>query len=230
MRRFERFFPGFTNSHTTGPATRVVFVECVGGGGAGGGVTGRNSTGGGGAGGMYANKLDIVDGSTTYSSLAGGGGRSFTVYPVNGSDTSWRGDVCVAKGGLAAPVVSANNAAGAGAPGPTTGGIGDVVMPGGSGADAPSSSLSGGGGGGAGGGGGGGDASGATGGTGVDPGGNGGDGTNTVTMRYSGIALGGGGGGAITNSPTDVAAGSGANGGLIIWEFDPRDLLGLGCG
>ena len=212
-----------TTSIATRPPVLTVFIEAWGGGGAGGAATGNPAAGGGGSGGQYANKLDTVTGSTSYSLNVASGVLGSTSQVRNGNDTTWRTDVCVAKGGVgAAPTTGV----GTGALGSTDGGVGDVVIAGGNGADAASTGTSG-----AGGGGGGGNASGTTAGVATPPGGDGGAGlSGSGTTGLAGTGYGGGGGGARATNVTDRAGGTGAIGGMYVWELDQRDLLLMGCG
>lgn len=107
-----------------------VVVECWGGGGAGGGAQPLRSAGGGGAGGQYA-KRTIFYGSAqqTISYTVGASTTGTTGAGATGNDTTWATNVVIAKGGAGggAGINQGNSTAGIGT---TTGGVGDVIIPG----------------------------------------------------------------------------------------------------
>lgn len=209
----------FTSSQNwTAPAgVTSVTVEAWGGGGAGGGVTANQGKGGGGAGGQYARKVVTVTPGASYAVVVGAGGTGDTGDGNTGGDSTFAGNVVVAKGGAG----GTGAASGVGGDGSSAGGVGDVVHAGGSGADA-SGGNSGAGGGGAGSGGAGGDASGTTPGSGTaSGGGSGGAGRSGRGSGNDGSVAGGGGGGASSNNNSDQSGGDGARGQVILTWPDP---------
>ena len=193
-----------------------IIVECYGAGGAGGGTASNYMNGGGGgAGGAYAKKTLTVVPGTNYTVTVGGVTTGTTSAGSNGAP-SWFGTTgtVYAEGGAggAAP----NGGIAAGGTGSATSSIGDVVYPGGDGADG-NSTLSGGGGGGAGSTGSGGNASGTTAGSGTSlNGGNGGTGRTNEGNGNPGSNYGGGGSGAYVPDFSDHSGGDGAAGLVVI--------------
>jgi hypothetical protein len=210
--------PTYTSSGTfTVPAgITSIIVECWGAGGAGGGTTSNSQNGGGGgAGGAYAKKTLTVVPGTNYTVTVGGVTTGTTSAGSNGAP-SWFGTTgtVYAEGGAggAAP----NGGIAAGGTGSATSSIGDVVYPGGNGADG-NTTLSGGGGGGAGSTGSGGNASGTTAGSGTSlNGGNGGTGRTNEGNGNPGSNYGGGGSGAYVPDFTNHTGGDGAPGLVLI--------------
>ena len=80
----------------------TIDVECWGGGGAGGGITTNRTIarGGGGAGGQFASKSDIscIPG-TSYNISVGAGGLGSFISGQAGEDSTFDGNVVIAKGG-----------------------------------------------------------------------------------------------------------------------------------
>lgn len=170
-------------------------VEVVGGGGGGGGTTTVNYGAAGGGGGGYAKKV------VTYANLPlaasiiigqGGGGGVGTGGSGSGAATTYFGSVLYATGGAGGTETDEGGAGGQG--------VGGDVNVYGSG-------------------GGGGNTNGAAGGTGgSSPLGGGGRGRGNDAAGLPGSVLGGGGAGA-RSSGSDRAGGSGAPGGVIIYEY-----------
>ena len=216
----------FTSSGTfTVPdGVTTIIVECWGAGGAGGG-TGINNArgGGGGAGGAYARKTLSVSPGEMYTVSVGGVTLGTLSAGATGSP-SWFGSpsLVYAEGGAggAAP----NGGTAPGGTGSAANSIGDVVFPGGNGANG-TATYSGGGGGGAGSGGAGGNASGTTGGAGTaEEGGNGAAGLTAGGNGLAGYNYGGGGSGAYVNNNTNRTGGNGAQG-LVIVSWTPSQIF-----
>ncbi len=202
-----------TGTFTVPAGVTSITVECWGGGGSGGGTTANSA--GGGAGGAYAKKTLSVTPGATYTVTVGGVRTGTTGAGATGNPT-WFGSAATvyAQGGAggAAP----NYGTVAGGIGSASSSIGDVVYPGGNGANG-TTVLSGGGGGGAGSTGAGGNATGTAAGTGTtDGGGSGGNGLTTGGNGLTGSAAGGGGGGAYVNNNTNRTGGNGAAGKVVI--------------
>jgi len=214
-------FTSGSGSWVCPPGVNVVQVECIGGGG-GGRTNGTNGAGGGGAG-AYAKCNDYLVPGTAYTYSIGAGGGIGTA----GGDTSWRGGVCLAKGGSSG---TAGTAGGAG--GLASGSTGQFTVNGGTGGAGVSSGTNQ-----AGGGGGASPDSGGLGtytgsaaaldvggnggsnGGGTDPGsGHGGNGSAHATTAANGQIPGGGGGG---GGNLSGVSGSGASGMVRITYFNP---------
>lgn len=201
--------------------TTTVQVELWGGGGTGGPSTGAASGAGGGAGGQYAIQQVAVTPGNTYAVVVAAAKTSATTVG-NGNDSTFATTTVVAKGGVGG--AAATGATSAGGAGSTTGGVGDTVFAGGSGATGVSSTSSGGGGSGAGSTGTGNSGSAGTGGAAKnDNGGAGGNGVTTANTRNAGGNYGGGGSGGLSSSATDRAGGNGAQG-LAILTYTLADL------
>lgn len=121
------------------PGLRAVMVHCQGGGGGGGGTAttafGESSSSGGGGGGVYARKwvpASALSASTTIT--VGAGGASAAAVDGTAGGTSSFGSHCVAPGGTGGftRATSAGFRASSGATA-TTGGTGDLIIPGGAG-------------------------------------------------------------------------------------------------
>ena len=133
-----------------------------------------------------------------------------------GGDSTFNGNVVVAKGGAGGDGASSNNSGGSGASGSAAGGVGDIVFAGGDGASG-TSSRGGAGGGGAGSNGSGGDANRTTAGSGTTVGGgDGGSGRTSSGSGDDGNTAGGGGGGGYAGSNTNRSGGGGARGQVTI--------------
>lgn len=205
----------FTTSGTwTVPAnvSSAVF-EAWGGGGAGGQAAGNNSGSAGGAGGQYAKTTlsSLVTNNSYTVSVAAATAANAGSTAINGNDSQVLSPsssiVVLAKGGAGGTFSTAGT-------GSTTGGVGDTVFAGGSGAP-PNISIGGGGGGGAGSTGAGGNASSNTGGTGTPlNGGNGADGpgTGAKSPGSPGNNYGGAGSGAYKTTGSSQSGGAGAQG------------------
>lgn len=210
--------------------TRHARVMLCGGGGAGGSARQSGARGGGAAGGQWAVKRDALTPGTTYS---GSVGAAQTTSGTAGNDTTWRTNVCVAKGGAAGGNIDASNGSGTAGTGSTTSGVGDTVRRGGSGQAGVGGALTGGsGGGGAGTTADGGDATTApAAGTGTALfGGDGGLRGASANAGSNGTQAGGGGGGGSANNTTTRAGGQGAAGRAQVDWIPPCSLLLLGVG
>lgn len=204
--------------------TTTVQVELWGGGGTGGPATGTASGAGGGAGGQYAIKQVTVTPGNTYAVVVAAAKTSATTVG-NGNDSTFATTTVVAKGGVGG--AAATGATSAGGAGSTTGGVGDTVFAGGSGATGVSSTSSGGGGSGAGSTGTGNSGSAGTGGAAkANNGGAGGNGVTTANTRNAGGNYGGGGSGGLSSSATDRAGGNGAQG-LAVLTYTVTDFSTL---
>jgi hypothetical protein len=204
----------FTASGTYTPTVGMIscIIECVGGGGGGGGAAatvGYLSGGGGGGAGGYARSVKNAAqvGASQVVTIGAGGGPG-----ANGSNTSV-GSLCIGTGGGAGTTGDNSNIGQGGVGGS---GSGDVVFPGGQGADAGyaagldfgiSINIS-------------------TGRGGASRWGDGGKAAvasgGTSTPGSTGIAYGGGGGGASSlQNPSGILSngGAGAAGAVVITEF-----------
>jgi hypothetical protein len=200
------FGPGESGSWQA-PITGNVTVECWAGGGGGGGPGNTNKYGGGGgAGGQYSIKVVSVTQGSYYSYSVGTGGAAGSGDGGTGGDTVFGSSTVVAKGGAGGKDYDNG---GNGGQGSTSGGVGDTVYAGGSGANG-TTTYSGGGGGGAGSTGTGKNASTTTGGGATSEyGGAGGNGSASNNGNGSaGSNYGGGGGGGAGKTGT-AAAGAG---------------------
>ena len=202
----------------------TIDVECWGGGGAGGGITTnrRIGRGGGGAGGQYASisNTSCIPG-TSYNIVVGAGGTGSFISGQAGEDSTFNGNVVIAKGGAGGQSYESGYQPGVGT---TSGGAGDVVYAGGSGSAGGTGSTGGAGGGGAGSSGAGGNASGNTAGTGTSTGGgNGGAGLTTSSSGNPGSIYGGAGGAGastVANKTTNYSGANGAPGQCIVTFTD----------
>ncbi len=202
----------------------TIDVECWGGGGAGGGITTNRTRGrgGGGAGGQYAARSEIscIPGSY-YSIVVGAGGTGSFISGQAGGDSTFDGNVVIAKGGAGGQSYESGYQPGIGT---TSGGAGDIVYAGGSGSVGGTGTTGGAGGGGAGSSGAGGNASGNTAGTGTSTGGgNGGAGLTTSSNGNPGSTYGGAGGAGastVANKTTDYSGANGAQGQCIVTFTD----------
>ena len=216
----------FTNSGSwlTPTGIYTVDVECWGGGGAGGGFTADRTRcrGGGGAGGQYASKSDIscIPGSS-YSVLVGSGGLGSYTDGGPGGDSTFDGNVVIAKGGEGGQSYESGYQPGQGS---TSGGAGDTVYAGGSGSAGGTGTTGGAGGGGGGSTGTGGSASGNTPGTGTSVGGgDGGAGLTASGNGNIGNIYGGAGGAAAstrTNKKDNYMGADGAQGQCVVTYND----------
>ena len=212
----------FTTSGTwTVPANvSTATFEAWGGGAPGGGESSNGAGAGGGGGGQYAIKNSFsVNPGDNYTVSVATAVTGTTGSNIAGNDSSVTSPssstVVLAKGGTAASGPS-------GGVGTTSGGVGDTVYAGGSGAAGSiSTATSGGGGGGAGSAGAGGNASGTTAGSGTSA--NGGTGGAGGTGNFVGLAgsnYGGGGSGASKSNGSAKAGGNGAPG-LVTVTYTP---------
>lgn len=204
-------------------------MEAWGGGGAGGGTSSAKSCGGGAAGGQYSKVTISVTPGDNYTVAVGGGGAGVLKSSgANGGDSTVTNpsstQVLVAKGGAGG---GGGLSEGAGA-GSASGGVGDLIYAGGSGAAGVTSAGSGGGGGGAGSTGGGGSASGQTAGTGTaNSGGAGAAGvtyvSGTVVNGLAGSSYGGGGSGGCEGQafPSSYPTGGAGAPGLVTITYTP---------
>lgn len=211
----------------------AIEVACWGGGGAGGsaqrtGATGTVQYGGGGAGGAYAmlNSYTVTPGSTYYLNVGAGGINSASLNDttVSGGD-SWLNSVnspsttLLAKGGAGGQSAIGNTSStayGTGGQGTSVGSIGDVLYPGGSGANGISG-FAGGGGSGAGANVPGTSATNNLGAVATAGGGAGGTGPTVGSVSGgNGSAPGGGGAGARDSSGITIASGAGGAGQVVI--------------
>jgi hypothetical protein len=205
----------FSSSGTfTVPAgVSSIIVEAWGGGGGGSTITYNGRRGGGGGGGAYARSIVNVIPGNSYSVIVGTGGAASS----SGGNTSFNNSTVVSAGGSGGTYNSSEGGAG----GSEAESHGDVVFPGGNGANGNYSYwytyYSGAGGGGAGSTGAGGNADGRTAGAGTTQnGGDGGSGVSGSSSGNPGSIYGGGGSGASTSNSQDRTGGSGANGLVII--------------
>jgi len=221
-----------TQEYTTGSGswTAVVTGSVTaelwgGGGGGGGGGTGNGDGGGGGGGGQYVEKTVYVTSGSQYYYSVGTEGASGTGDGGAGGDSIFiSSGTAVAKGGEGGLDYN-STPSGRGGRGSTSGGVGDTILAGGSGATGTGTN-SGGGGGGAGSTGTGKDASGTTaGGSTPNNGGAGGNGTSANGANGSpGNDYGGAGGGGTRNS----IGGSGASGYVYLsWSDPPITISGI---
>lgn len=202
----------------------TIDVACWGGGGAGGGITTNRTRGrgGGGAGGQYAARSEIscIPGSY-YSIVVGAGGTGSFISGQAGEDSTFDGNVVIAKGGAGGQSYESGYQPGIGT---TSGGAGDIVYAGGSGSVGGTGTTGGAGGGGAGSSGAGGNASGNTAGTGTTvDGGDGGAGLTTSANGNPGSTYGGAGGAGastVANKTKDYSGANGAQGQCIVTFTD----------
>jgi len=219
--------------YTVPEGVTQITVECWGGGGAGGGVS-KKGSGGGGAGGAYVRSIiDVEQGEKYKIHVAEAKKGSTGSVSGNKGDASWFGSattIC-AEGGNGGYPAANFNTTGSGGAGSIVNSYGQIVYPGGNGADGNNFIKGGAGGGGAGSNGNGSNAIDGTGGLGTSQdGGDGADGVNNNSAGQPGNTYGGGGsGGKAYNNNANQIGGLGAQGQVIIsWpsklEVNPTSI------
>ncbi|HEX3810036.1 MAG TPA: DUF2793 domain-containing protein [Rhizomicrobium sp.] len=207
LKSFQTFAAGGTWTKPSG--IRFALAETIGGGGAGGSITGAGSAkgagGGGGAGGYARELIDVSAISSQTVTVGSGGAASAGAAGGNGGTSSF-GSLLSATGGSGGATMTAGTVAAVAAGGSGGAGSGgDLNLNGSPGGIAFVASAT----------------VGFSGAGAAGKFGGGGDSrTGTNAVGIAGNSPGSGGSGGLTNNATSRSGGAGADGIVVVWEFE----------